>query len=231
MAKTSNELIEKIIKILEKEKGLLKRSGRSFYSSIDTIKKGRYFILGLNPGGHPEIEKDNIEKSFSTIEKKDWNAYYEVWNGKKDHRLQKNLIELFKHIDSNLCLKNVCSTNLIYERTQSEKKYFAVSGNERLLKEVYVKILKEVLGVIQPEVIFTFGERPFLSLCNHYGIKAETIQKVHSGHGNWMIQLAKGYGDNKKLKIFKFPHLSRYVLYNKPDKLDWIKKTIVEFNN
>ena len=51
------QLVEDIILLL----GInVYKSGAAFYSNIQTLQKGKYLIVGLNPGGDPNKIKSTI---------------------------------------------------------------------------------------------------------------------------------------------------------------------------
>ncbi|MFZ1800198.1 MAG: hypothetical protein WAU24_10080 [Chitinophagaceae bacterium] len=89
MVNNNIEFLDKIKELLGEE---LNKSGTAFNSNIETLKKGKYLIIGLNPGGDPNKIKNTIGESFQKIYAEKYNAYTEAWleNG-KIHRLQKNL--------------------------------------------------------------------------------------------------------------------------------------------
>jgi hypothetical protein len=83
---------------------ILDKSGTILYSSCETIKPGKYYFLGLNPGGSDE-NTETIRSSLNQMElgKSRKNAYLdEDWGsdsrsyGKAGHPLQMNFNCLFK---------------------------------------------------------------------------------------------------------------------------------------
>jgi hypothetical protein len=195
----------------------LKKSGRSFYSNKQTLQKGKYLVIGLNPGGDPEIIKNTIEDSFKQIEDVNFNAYYENWltNG-KIHRLQKNLRYLFAELGTDL--RMVCATNLFYERTKRE------SDLSNVNTDLYKKILFLTLELISPEIIFVFGNKSTNTLLAVMQIDESSNRQIESEHGTWKICFIESKFKDKKVKIVSFPHLSIYTLYNRPNIIDNIKK-------
>src|SRR5262245_26159480 len=140
------QLIEEIKELLGDN---LLRSGAAFYSSCKTLKKGKYLILGLNPGGDPNKITSTIANSLEVFKNENYNEYYEPWLEEgKMHRLQYNLCKLFKFLGHDL--RDVCATNLFYERSRRENQLSFES------LPIYKTVLGKVLQVVQPEVIITF---------------------------------------------------------------------------
>ena len=212
------KLIEKIKKILGND---IKKNGSGFYSSIETIKKGKYLILGLNPGGDPVNFNKTIEQTISDwLKIPDYNAYYEDWGEKeKPARLQKNLQSIFEYLNTDL--RSVCATNLFWERTKKESDLTFTSFPK------YKKLIELILSEIDPQIIITFGNKPFSTISTLKGIEP-IISSIQSGHGNWKIQLAQLNYSNKKIKIIGFPHLSRYTIYNRDVQLKMVKEFILK---
>ncbi len=61
-----------------------KRFGTLLYSSIDTMRKGDIYILGLNPGGNSEDNKDTLDESIEALPNKTTNDYFENWGNRDD---------------------------------------------------------------------------------------------------------------------------------------------------
>lgn len=93
-----------MMQLIENIKGLLHdkldKSGTAFYSSSKTLKKGKYLIVGLNPGGAEDSKYLTIGQSLISFLNENYNAYCdEIW---KSNRLQKNLKALFSHLGEDL---------------------------------------------------------------------------------------------------------------------------------
>lgn len=216
MSSNNMEFLDKIKELLGEE---LNKSGTAFYSNIETLKKGKYLIIGLNPGGDPDKITCTIGQSFQKIYDNKYNAYNEHWleNG-KIHRLQKNLHCLFNYLNEDI--EKVCATNLIYERTRREKQLSLAK------LQIYENILSLTLDLIQPEIIFTFGKRTTNTLLQLMNIPNPNIEAINSGHGKWAIKFITCYYKDKKIKIVAFPHLSIYTLYTRQPILEIVKKFV-----
>lgn len=194
----------------------LAKSGTAFYSNKATLKKGKYLILGLNPGGDPDIITNTIEQSFSKLDDTQYNAYFEPWlKAGKTHRLQKNLQNLFKYLETDI--RSVCATNLFYTRTKREAQ-LSISNIS-----LYKQILHKTIDLISPEVIFTFGRRPFEVVLDFTEVRIIKSKNINSGHGKWKIILITALYNNACIKIVGLPHLSIYTLYTRDHIMELIK--------
>lgn len=209
--KIINDICEKL------DHDTLNSPGAVFYSNYTTLQKGKFIIIGLNPGGDPNIIKTTIGDSLKSknLYNQKYNEYYESWlpNG-QEHRLQKNLKSLFCYLGKDL--KTICATNLVFERTVNEKTISMVQIRK------YREIVDLILKNVKPEVVVVFGKRSLSEIKLYYQIENENVNHIVSGHGNWHIQLIK----SNNIKIIGLPHLSRYVLYSRKEILEQIKNFI-----
>jgi hypothetical protein len=191
-------------------------SGTAFFSSATTLRRGKYLIVGINPGGGKE-ETLTIGQSLVKFQTGEWeNAYFDSsWEGSK---YQKGVRRLFEHL--RVDLREVCSTNFIFERSQNEKEL----SND--IHDGYRVILNKVIEVVEPENIIAIGRTPYNELKRMLNTKDENDIFFRSAHGNWQISLSVGEFKGNMTKILYLPHLSRYALYNKIQQLDWIKQQI-----
>jgi hypothetical protein len=218
-----NDSVNKFFTFIKDSLGKkINESGTALYSSINTIKKGKYLIVGLNPGGDPNVIKGSILQSFETIKDPDYNAYFEDWNHGQKHPLQENLKMLFKEIKVDL--KSVCATNFIYRRTKRETDL--ITQDFRL----YMGILSELIKIVDPKVIITFGVRPYNELRNFFQSDINSPEGHEaSGHGNWKIRYQEIRGTNQVRILIGFPHFSRYTINNRRRQLDWFKEIVARY--
>jgi hypothetical protein len=197
------------------------KSGAALYSSIKTIQPGKFLIIGLNPGGDPMKIKPSIRENLEAIKEEGFiNEYCKTWyedNKDKEHRLQKNMKELFRNAGYEL--NSICATNIIYHRTRSEKDLTKSDF------KMYEQFLKELIKIVNPSILVTFGKRTYVELQNNFKSDLQSKEQYEdSGHGKWLIRYQEILLFGKKRLLIGFPHLSRYVIYNKPAKLKWFKE-------
>jgi hypothetical protein len=198
----------------------VKERGATLYSSFDTIRKGKLYVMGLNPGGSDKL---TIEKSLDLIQDSEYNEYTTEWDRPAgEHPLQKNIRAIVEQFG--LMTQDVCASNLIFIRSIGQ----AGAGYESRHK--YWGIHRLILETVKPKIIIAFGNGP-ISPYRHLSemVKNKTEEdSIYSGHGKFKCVSFKGDIENLRLTVIGLPHLSRYHLYtDNPDKkkvLDWIKR-------
>jgi hypothetical protein len=71
---------------------ILNQSGKLLYSSVSTLKKGNFYILGLNPGGNPKEISETILENLDNLRQNKKGAYQNAYIDEKwsNHRAQQN---------------------------------------------------------------------------------------------------------------------------------------------
>ncbi|MFL5739898.1 MAG: hypothetical protein ACJ75B_06745 [Flavisolibacter sp.] len=174
--------------------------GSFLYSSINTLKKGDYYLLGINPGGSGG---QTLKSSLDNLPKKLSNDYDDDWSETKKYTpggapLQNRLRSLFA--DVNVSLENVCATNLVFIKSKNQK---GIAIWE--LAEKCWPVHRLFLNIVEPKYIITFGKITFQFISKKNQLQQLTT--IPSGHGNWKVQIA--YKPDFPTLI-GFPHFSRY---------------------
>lgn len=192
---------------------LLARSGSVLYSSASTLRKGNYYLLGVNPGGEND-GTNTIRQSLALLPSNATNAYLdEPWEPyeKGRHPLQRNVQALFRHLGQEP--RDVCASNLIFNRSRREGR----SGGFPAAEECW-PVHEMILRVVQPLVVITFGRLPFEFLTSKWRLQKGDARPA--GHANWSCQI--GSSTNNPL-VIGLPHLSIYAMRNHTEVLDWVK--------
>jgi hypothetical protein len=207
-------------------KDLLEASGTILYNSFETLKRGKYYFLGLNPGGSELDTENSIQKSLDNLTSQTQNAYLK---GPKDGladwgryasgyaplqlRYQHLFTELGEELDS------VCASNLIFRRSVGEKEAGGIKMADRCW-EVHEAILK----IVQPEAIIVFGKLPFFFIKDKLG--GTDLTESCTRHGSWKLRnsILKGGAILKtEAQLIGLPHLSRYEIDRDKAVIDKIK--------
>ena len=127
------------------------QNGAILYSTIDTIKRGDYFIMGYNPGGAPDKMDDRehqiMPKLLHQLQDDAKNEYvHGDWGNSK---IQNNLIKFF--IDLEQPIEQTCATNLIFRRSKDD------SGVKYSESKKCWRVNKLFLDIVQPKIIITNG--------------------------------------------------------------------------
>jgi hypothetical protein len=199
------------------------QSGKILYSSIDTLKPGRLYILGLNPGGDPDRPEPShytIAEALDRLATKDENDYLdERWQGcpvpggRPRQRRVQWLCNQLGHAP-----RTVCASNLIFIRSrQGNGCGFPRSA------DVCWPVHQSIIGIVRPRLILSFDSRVYGYVGTRLGgMDFETIETVPSGHGSWRCRrasLSLSYGP---VHLVQLPHLSRYALDRNPHIVEWI---------
>ncbi len=229
---TKEEFVEAARQHLEKE-GLLEEKGCVLYSAFSTLKRGRFYILGLNPGGEDGFGT-TIAESFDELPQYTGNAYLdEAWGKyekKGEHPLQRHLKLLMEELGEDL--KNVCASNLIFVRSKDQ------NGIENFVEEAEKcwPVHEMILDIVKPRVIIAFGNgsiSPFNFLhSNKINGEKYMEDEIPAKWGNWKCRSFGGKietsNETLDLLVLGIPHLSRYTVEGRQDVLNWLREKIKE---
>lgn len=186
--------------------GILNASGRFLYSDISTLRPGRFYLLGYNPGGDPGKISTSLQDEIHNWGIDSVNAYLdEIWRHSPQaggSPYQRNVQELCKAIG--ICPRKMCASNLFFVRSISA---LALKVNT---VEVFWPIHQAVLDIVKPDCIFAVGLKTYKNIKQMIGF--EEKRTFHSGHGAWLCYVSGGTYLNKQMKLIGFPHFSRYTL-------------------
>ncbi|HQY59317.1 MAG: hypothetical protein V9G17_04655 [Nitrospira sp.] len=217
-----------IKEVLESTATSLEKLGRSsfsvFYSNPwMTLEKGKYYIVGLNPGGaeKPSDRQDHASLSvrYGADGKKDWSAYLVESEGEKwESALQPNISAF-----ANCCmaggresLRRIFSTNAIFARSPDSS---GIAGKkDELFNQSWpwhVKFLERV----RPEIIIAISNREGSSR-SAYQLFSKHLEGVSplgdpiEAYGTFSIKGQKGRyrlsSGPLDVRLIGLPHLSRW---------------------
>lgn len=145
-----NEHLKKVEDLLKVTK-LHEESGSIIYSGNSTLKKGKHYFLGTNPGGNKLDYKDTILNQLRLSGEK--NEYFEGNWGNPQH--QNNIIHLFNSLE--IDLKKTFSTNTCFIRSPGEIAY-----SRDLKKDAEITfwpIQEYFLSIVKPKFIIANGSK------------------------------------------------------------------------
>lgn len=148
------ELQNEIKRILKDQ---LNESGGIFNSSINSLKKGKYYLMGYNPGGEVEKHKKyTLENDIdSFFESGGENLWKQINSDGWSTNLKKNLQIFLKDYIGIDNPAEVFFTNLLFIRSNDSKSLDV--ENPRILAAHFWEIHKMFLNIIDPEVIIGIG--------------------------------------------------------------------------
>ena len=214
---------------------ILGERGAILYSSFLTLSPGRFYILGLNPGGAPG-SGDTIAQCLNGLSRYKGNAYIdEDWSsdsrhyGVGEHPLQRQLRMLMQELGEDL--RHVCALNLIFTRSPDQ---YGADYPER--GHLCWPVHQMILNIVRPNVIIAFGNGnispyAFLALKHQETWGEEPDEtKFAAQHGPWQCRSFQTWIESRHILVIGLPHLSRYTIEGKPAVLSWIKEKIRKHN-
>ena len=185
---------------------ILSASGRFLYSDISSLRPGKFYLLGYNPGGDPGKIITPLRDEISKWGTTNTNAYLdEVWRHSPQaggSPYQRNVRELCDALG--ICPRDVCASNLFFTRSISAAALKV--GKENPFWPVH----EVVLDIVMPECILAIGLNTYSTIARL--LEFNEKRTFHSGHGTWYCRVAEGQYRNRSLKLIGFPHFSRYSL-------------------
>jgi uracil-DNA glycosylase family 4 len=199
-------VIDQLINCIPEE--LKNKSGEVFYSGANAFSgKKQLYILGINPGGSPEIKiKDTvIERAKYVLEKFRWSEYIEgQWGnyapGK--HPFQQRVQHLLKKL--NLQPEEVPASNLVFVRSPREKDIDKEKYKE--YTELCWKFHETVIDFLEIEVILCLGNTPGKFVRNKLCTRNRPIDTwAEQNNRRWKTKV---YKNGKQQKVIVVPHPS-----------------------
>lgn len=202
---------------------ILDRSGNVLYSGVETLRPGAVYLLGLNPGGDPDDDIRRAQTIGDTLANLP-TKYENEWLDKSWRRaglrtppgkaaLQLRVQALLRGLG--LEPREVCSANLIFARSRA-----AAGSGFRELAPLCWPVHEQILGIVQPRVVVSFGNAsgsPYTWLKSRLAPTSREVT-VPSGHGDWVC---RSFTDGR-YRVVGLPHLSRYAIDRHPHVFEWI---------
>ena len=240
---------DKILKLkhLLQKTGLEDEPGSIIYSANSTLKEGKFYFLGTNPGGNNLNYSDTILNQLKFSGEK--NEYIDGNWGNKKH--QETIRSVFKELGINL--ETTFSTNTSFIRSPGEQKYKPRSPiNEEAIKsaakakkqlkqdgrKTFWPIQEYFLSIVKPKIVIANGSMArdlFWNKIMKSEFSGGKVQREnmfeYSNSANKFCYFFKGdlKTDNlyiQNLTVLSLPHLSfqDYSFHKKG--VEWAKKKI-----
>ena len=200
--------------------------GRFMYNPISMLRKGDYYLLGINPG----FKKDRKEDyTFLRDEIREWGedkklAYHAMVKEHWDTDFQESVKALWRKIDRDL--GELCASNLYFCSSTAEKKMPSLSEHE---KNACLSVHKAVLEIIEPKCILVFstGEEKYSMVLN-------SLDGLHEEEGlgpdACKCRVAVGEYKNRPTMLVGIPYPNYgKQLTNHPEVVTEIAKKCHEF--
>ncbi len=243
----NQEKINFISSMLDKF-NLADEPGSVFYSGNETLVKGDYYFLGLNPGGNTNLSvtTDTIKNQLHRKEIH-FNEYLNgVWKQRNKRAssagmatLQLRIKMLFNYLGINL--KNTCCSNLVFVRSPV-KDEFKLDWNDTA--EKCWEIHRFILSVIKPKFLIVFGDDAKNFVHSKMKISSSESFELKSHNKDYRfgcdIGIIKDSNTEKKICLLSTPHLSRFKINAKGDEagdaydarfaINWMNEKIEQYH-
>ena len=189
-------------------------SGSVFYSGKASFSaKSKLYILGLNPGGSPELQRDETISwhTRKVLEEypPEWSAYSdESWNGAPPgtYRLQPRLLHMLRQLGLNPRL--VPSSNVVFLRSAREN---TLTGDFKSHAELTWPFHNRVIQELGVKIILCFGHTAGNWIAQKISAHQVVGQFVEANKRKWKsIALTNSQG----MIVVKATH---------PSRVDWTK--------
>jgi hypothetical protein len=130
-------------------------SGEILYSGVSTLRQGRAYLLGHNPGGDAnDPTLPTVARSLDELPAKRINSYLDTtWS--RQHAvgqapLQRRVVWLLE--SPGLRPREVAASNLIFVRSRD-----AAGSQFRKYAELCWPVHEEIIDVVRPQLVIAFG--------------------------------------------------------------------------
>lgn len=192
--------VEKLQNVIQNNPHLAKMSGGILYSSVEALKEGKFYFLGVNPGGTGGALIDfdtesTLNDYIDAAWQKNKNAFYDEGKAPLQMRVQ----NLFKALGVDI--RTVCASNLIFQQTQNIRQLSDIYSLADQCFPIHQCIIDEI---VKPKYILSMGKTVYDYFVDKQGY--EPTQAFLAGHGSWTIRIAK----KDQRILINLPHLSYY---------------------
>ena len=221
--KSSNNKLINSSEIVQQSKDFLKKdlnkSGAILYSGIETLQKGEYYLLGINPGGSGG---NSLAEHIDHLPNQNENAYLdEDWISPSGNNpeffgkapYQKRVQWLLESLEQ--ATRNVFASNLNFFRTPNVQ---GITMDEATL---CWNVHELMLDIVKPHVILSIGnaddpaKSAYAFIKHRYG--GQVLETINAKHAKYSIKILAIQRNGSSILVIGFPHFSRYNPEGKVD--------------
>ncbi|HEY3798376.1 MAG TPA: hypothetical protein VGL58_08480 [Caulobacteraceae bacterium] len=208
------------------------RSGSVFYSGLDTLREGEFYLMGFNPGGDVAKHADRtIERALPQAGP--WSAYEDdCWQDEcaglaqcprrppgwamcpKVH--QRRVREILGVLGETP--RQVFATNCVFVRSPTTETL--AEAKDRSWEDICWPAHQWFLGIVRPQVIVTlgkgFGRTAFCALMNRAGVQKNLVTTLGEGGSTdarvFVGRFDLGGGVFHAATVIGVPHPSRFQM-------------------
>lgn len=197
-----------------REAGLLDKPGAVLYSSVETLKPGPVYLLGLNPGGS---EGATLQDSIDGCRRGN-NAYLdEEWapGGHVQPRGQSTLQRRVQALCRSMGVetRDTPASNLAFTRSTGLATHPGYAGAVELCAPVHSLFM----DAIRPRFVMTFGSIDHFAV----GVKVLSVESRDAQHGSWKAHRGKAVAFGHEVSFGNVPHMSLWASDRRADVVAW----------
>lgn len=180
-----NHLIETALTQLPAE--ILERSGAVFYSGREAFSGSKsLYVLGLNPGGNAEEQRQNTVATHlakHSKRKTAWSEYTdERWEGREPgtYGIQPQLLQLFQKL--NLDARYTPASNVVFVRTRNE---LSLKSEKTRLLDLCWPVHHAVIKALKVKVVLCLGKTAGSWACSKLNANNPVGRFVETNKRGW----------------------------------------------
>lgn len=193
---------------------LIDAPGAVLYSSVETVRPGPVYLLGLNPGGS---EGATLRDSLAAS-RRGHNAYLdEQWapGGYVQPVGQSTLQRRVQQLCDAMGLKtrNVPASNLAFTRSTRLGTHLGYEDAIQRCAPAHLQLLE----AIRPSFVMTFGS------LDHFRrvVVTEAVERRSAEHGSWQAFRGRARWGDHDFAFGNVPHMSLWASDKRPAVIDW----------
>lgn len=180
----------------------LSQSGSLLYSTAETLREGRIYLMGINPGGKQESSPGAIIDNIYT----DRCAYFEPGWGPVGEKFQERVRDLIRGI-TDKDINDICASNLIFRRTPNDSRLQFKSEAETCWP-----VHEKIFEIVMPQCLILLGTGQLFSYV-HRMLSGGPYEKVKiTGENKAYVKSFEGVlpKSDKKVSVLAIPHPSTW---------------------
>ncbi len=199
---------------------------RFLYGSKKNLNdQSEILYLGLNPGGtfdNHEHSRESCENGCAFLSET-WKDGKLPGNSPLQRQVQQMFSDISDMISSEKKPSEILEESLLAQYIPFRSPNYKKLHNKKKSREFAKDLWVDIFAVINPRVVITMSDKTFedVSFILEKESKREKVREFKSkvGWGNVTGESAvfRGQGDREYLSILRFPHLSRFRIFGRPE--------------
>ncbi len=187
------------------------------FSPPRTLRQGRIYLLGTNPGSSPMTVNEHLDFWLR-------NPNRHVYIDGEPGRLKQQLQTLFPLLNANL--RETCTSNLVFLSTPT-----AAGVTDPQAQAGCWRVHQEIIRIVQPTLLVVFGignPSPYDFIRKNYfstsGRRLGTESREPIGHGDYCAEAMTAQIEGRPRLVIGLPHPARFSFHRMPEVAEWINR-------